>query len=166
MYVCADCDGVLIRLDPSCQVKTADGWNDETPLRVEPVQADCYRAQSADGRTGYVPARYLCAAPVPCCFKWQDASGLIGQRTCVCGLVESVIFRADVTGQPTFVNVGRDFPDPARFQLVIWGKERPRFIPPPETVYRDRFIKACGVVTLYQSVTQMEVQSPSQITAY
>jgi hypothetical protein len=68
-------------------------------------------------------------------------------------------------GKPTFLNVGRNYPDPARFTVVIWGENRSKFSPAPEIQYKDKTIYVYGLIELYQGSAEIIVTSPSQIQA-
>ena len=54
------------------------------------------------------------------------------------------------SGRPTFVNVGRKYPNKARFTIVIWGKHRGNFPFKPEVKYRGKTLIATGKITLYK----------------
>jgi DNA/RNA endonuclease YhcR with UshA esterase domain len=87
----------------------------------------------------------------------------VGEYTSVSGPVVSTYYAEDSNGQPTFINVGRDYPDPSRFTVVIWGDSRANFEQPPEKAYDGKVICVTGVVTIYQGAAQIEVAQPSQI---
>ncbi|WP_027868846.1 hypothetical protein [Eubacterium sp. AB3007] len=36
-------------------------------------------------------------------------------------------YRDDIEGSPLFINVGADYPDPDRVQVIIWGEDLPKF---------------------------------------
>lgn len=50
--------------------------------------------------------------------EWDEAEDHVGETKMVCGPVKSV--RED--GGDTFINIGRDYPDPDRFTIVVWNQ--------------------------------------------
>src|SRR5437899_2309329 len=67
-------------------------------------------------------------------------------------------------GAPTFLNLGRDYPDMHRFTVVIWGRNRSRF-GAPENRYRGRTICVRGLISTYAGVPQIEDEEPSHRAA-
>ena len=100
-----------------------------------------------------------CAGAIP----WNDAAAHAGERATVEGPVAGTHYAADTNGQPTFLNVGVDYPDEHRFQVVIWGDDRARFPTPPERLFAGRTICVAGRITIYRGVPEIEASSPSQI---
>lgn len=95
--------------------------------------------------------------------SWSDASAHVGEMTIVEGPVVGTTFASSSNGQPTFLNIGRDYPDPGRFTVVIWGESRASFSTPPEDAYRGKTICVTGEIDTYQGIPQIVVSSPSQI---
>ena len=96
--------------------------------------------------------------------SWDQAIKYIGEKVTICGPVVGTHYANTSKGKPTFLNVGRDHPDPNRFTVVIWGQYRSNFgYPPPEEYYLDNKICVYGLVTEYEGIPQIEVQRPSQI---
>jgi len=87
----------------------------------------------------------------------------VGQSKTVCGTVVSTNFAQNANSQPTFLDLGRAFPDPARFSVLIWGNQRANFPSPPETLYRGKTICVTGKITTYQGTLEMEVRTPALI---
>ena len=104
------------------------------------------------------PAEYG-EAPV---LEAVDAHTVVGQRAVVCGTVANVTFASAVGGQPTYVNLERAHPEQP-FDVVIWGRHRDRFQPPPEVAYRDQRLCVAGRVTTHQGIPRIEVSTPEQI---
>lgn len=90
-----------------------------------------------------------------------DAGKHVGERATVCGVVASAKYARTSRGAPTFLNLGRPHPDQV-FTGVIWGRDRPRFSPPPETLL-DKNICVTGLITSYRGKPQIIVTDPSQI---
>jgi hypothetical protein len=95
--------------------------------------------------------------------SWNDARNFIGQTKTVCGNVVRITYAENTTGQPTYLDVGRAYPDPTRLSVVIWGNQRANFSTPPETMYRNKTICVNGTIKTYQGVAQIEVRTPAQI---
>ena len=50
---------------------------------------------------------------------WDEAKYHIGERTTVCGPVVNTKYASTSKGNPTFLNIGKPYPDPDRFTVVI-----------------------------------------------
>ncbi len=103
------------------------------------------------------------SSPTPESFSWEDASALVGQRVTVCGPVVGAHYAQSSNGAPTFLNVGRDYPDPQRLVLLIWGDDRADFPAPPEEHYLGKEVCARGEVRAYKGVPEIEITDPGQI---
>jgi hypothetical protein len=64
--------------------------------------------------------------------------------------------------EPTFLNLGVNYPNPRRFTVVIWIENRSAF-GRPEARYRGRTICVRGSVRSYRGVPEIEARSPTQI---
>lgn len=95
--------------------------------------------------------------------SWDKAKDHIGERITVYGPVISVTYASSSKGQPTFLNIGKNYPDPARFTVLIWGSDRSKFSPTPEIQYKGKAIYVYGLIELYQGSAEIVVASPSQI---
>src|SRR5660397_291923 len=67
------------------------------------------------------------------------------------------------SGAPTFLNVGREYPEPRRFTVLIWGQDRSQFPAPPDQRYYGRTIRITGIVEMYEGAPEMVISSPGQI---
>ena len=94
------------------------------------------------------------------CYEARDH---IGQRTIVSGTVVGTNYASGSSGQPTSLNMCYDYPNPNRFTVVIWGRDRDKFPPSPEDYYLGKTIYVWGLIQLYEGVPGIEVTSPSQI---
>lgn len=101
--------------------------------------------------------------PVPSGISWEDALGYVGQEVTIVGPVVGTNYAGSSNGSPTFLNIGLPYPDPGRFQVVIWGEDRHRFESPPEDLYYGQSIAVTGVVKNYKGVGEIIVKRPSQI---
>lgn len=95
--------------------------------------------------------------------SWSDAGRFVNQSKTVCGPVVRATFGQTTNGQPTYLDLGRAYPDPARFSVLIWGSQRANFPSPPENLYQGKTICVTGKIVTYQGTLEMEVRTPSQI---
>ena len=59
-----------------------------------------------------------------------------------------------------FLNLGRDYPDPERFQIVVWD------VGGLESIDGGVTLCTSGQITLYEGVAQIELSDPSLIEIY
>lgn len=84
---------------------------------------------------------------------WSDAKEHVGRTVTVCGpLVNDGTSRDDV-----FLNLGRGYPDKDRFTIVIWD------VGAIEEVPRGTTLCTTGVVSVYDSVAQIELHDPGDV---
>ncbi len=78
----------------------------------------------------------------------------------------SASWHPEVSGAPTFVNLGRDYPDPGRMQLVIWGEHRAAFPGggPESSFPTGSIVCASGAVTSYQGVAEIILSAPTEVS--
>ena len=94
---------------------------------------------------------------------WDKAAGHMGDYATVEGRVVDTHYAASSKGSPTFLNVGKPYPDKDRFTVVIWGRNRAEFDGSPERTYRGKLIRVSGTISSYKGSTQIEAESPDQI---
>jgi DNA/RNA endonuclease YhcR with UshA esterase domain len=116
-----------------------------------------------------VPSPAPDAVPVPSSsvsssrtISWDQASSYIGQRMTVYGPVASTNYAARSNGQPTFLNLGRPYPEQG-FTVVIWGRDRSKFPSAPEKYYAGKTVHVTGLVEEYRGVPEIIVTDPGQI---
>lgn len=85
----------------------------------------------------------------------------IGETATVCGIVASTHYAVTSRGRPTFLNVGRPYPDQI-FTVVIWGRDRSKF-GVPERVFRNKNICVNGLIQSYRGTPEIVAHSPEQI---
>lgn len=91
-----------------------------------------------------------------------EAAQHAGEQAKVCGLVAGAKYAERSRGKPTFLDFER--PHPAEvFKAVIWGTDRGKFKPPPETVYDQQEVCVTGRIELYHGAPEIIVRSPSQL---
>lgn len=117
--------------------------------------------QSPASDAGALGAQTLDACPdsVP----WDQAHSYIGEQISVEGPVTGTVYASESRGKPTFLNIGMDYPDPARFVIVIWGYDRDNFSFAPEVTYESKRICVTGVVEMYKGVPEIIADSASDI---
>lgn len=91
----------------------------------------------------------------------EQAANHIGEHKTVCGVVASARYARGSRGQPTFLNLGRPFPDHV-FTAVIWAGIREKFSYAPEAL-RGEEICVEGRIGQYRGAAQITVSRPSQI---
>ena len=94
---------------------------------------------------------------------WNEADGYIGEFVTVCGPVVGAYFATSTNGQPTFLNIGKEYPDPERFTALIWGRDLEYFPFNPDEYYFGKTICVQGFVEEYQGTLEIEVTDPEQI---
>ncbi|NTU72249.1 MAG: DNA-binding protein [Coriobacteriia bacterium] len=94
---------------------------------------------------------------------WSQAASHAGEAVRVSGPVVSTHFASGSNGTPTFINLGKDYPDAGRFQAVVFGDARSAFPSPPESMYAGRNVIVSGQVQMYNGVPEIVVTSPSSI---
>jgi hypothetical protein len=132
-----------------------------SPTPVPPTQTPwVVTATPAAPVSNFAPATVSFGADT---ISWNDASNFIGQTKTVCGNVVRTTFAESTNGQPTYLDLGRAYPDPSRFSVLIWGNQRANFPSPPEALYRGKTICVNGLIKTYRGTLEMEVRNPSQV---
>ena len=94
--------------------------------------------------------------------SWNTAKSAVGRIATVKGRVVDAKYARWSNGRPTFLDLGRAYPSPSRFTIVIWSENRASF-GTPERRYLGRTVCVRGRVSTYKGVAQIEAVSPSQI---
>jgi len=119
-------------------------------------------ATTAHTRTS-VTATATATSGCPSAIAWSDALDHVGEQVTVRGPVKGTNYASGTKGKPTFLDVGKAYPDPARFTVLIWGDDRASFPAPPEKAYAGKTICVTGLVTSYKGGAEIEVSSPAAI---
>jgi hypothetical protein len=93
--------------------------------------------------------------------SWQRASSMVGKVATVVGRVASTKYASSSNGSPTFLDIGRPYPNEG-LTVVIWIENRSAF-GRPEVRYRGRTICVRGLVANYNGGPEIEARAPSQI---
>lgn len=129
------------------------------------------RGSSTNGRMGRMPCWVIGAlvlgfsacAQSPEVITAEDAAKYIGQEKTVCGVITSAKYAEASSGQPTFLNLDRPYPNQV-FSAAIWGRDRHRFPRPPEAAFDGQSICVSGYIGTYDDRPQIFVTDPSSIT--
>ena len=103
------------------------------------------------------------SSPKADAISWDKAKDHIGDRTTVWGPVAGAKYGITSRGQPTWLNIGKDYPSPERFVVIIWGDYRANFPQAPEVYYLGKTIYVTGLIEEYNGIPQIEVKTPDQI---
>ena len=138
-------------------VPTQDAYAASNTRRSSSNYSYNYYPSSATSKDSYI------LSTIPVDHRWTAARNHIGEYGTIAGKVYGVSYRPDVKGQPTFINIGADYPSSNRMQVVIWGSDRGNWYYTPESLYRGQWIAVTGSIQLYRGVPEIIVSSPSQI---
>jgi hypothetical protein len=126
----------------------------------EYISANAIRLLYEDGLctdTGDVPAPEAPAVQQPGGgIAWNEAIDYAGTTQRVCGPLAG----GGNDHDDVFLNLGLDYPDPNRFQIVIWD------IGGLEAIDGGKTLCIEGLITLYNGVAQIEPYDPSVIEIY
>jgi hypothetical protein len=106
------------------------------------------------------------SVPDPDCsaaIAWDQAEGAEGNQETVRGTVVGATYAENVNGQPTFLNVGADHPDPDRFTVVIWNDVRAQFDQYPELLFAGQEICVAGDIQMHEGSPQVELAGSGAI---
>src|ERR1700722_14894911 len=92
----------------------------------------------------------------------EEAADHVGETTTVCGLVASPSYLPQAPQSPTFLDLGKPFPNQI-FSAIIFGTDRPKF-GTPEISMRDKSICVRGTIFLYQGKPKMLLHDPKQLS--
>ena len=95
--------------------------------------------------------------------SWYQAKKHVGERMKVRGPVAATILEKRLASEPTFLNIGRNYPSKARFTVVIQKKYLKAFPYRPDRMYRGKTLLVTGTIRWYQGCANMFVRSPAAI---
>lgn len=87
---------------------------------------------------------------------WNEAVNYAGSTQRVCGPFAG----SGSSNDDVFLNLGRDYPDPERFQIVLWD------VGGVDPITSGATVCTSGQITLYKGVAQIELQSVSLVEIY
>jgi hypothetical protein len=91
----------------------------------------------------------------------EDASSHLNENATVCGLVASATYAVQAPTAPTFLNLGKPYPDQT-FTAIIFGSDRPKFSE-PEISMPEKQICVTGTIFLFEGKPAMVVRDPKQL---
>jgi len=91
----------------------------------------------------------------------SEAKNNVGKTLTVCGLVASSRYLERSKEQPTFLNIGKAYPN-QDLTVVIFGKDRSKF-GTPENDFKDKRVCVTGKIELYKNEPQIVVKEKEQI---
>jgi len=92
----------------------------------------------------------------------EEAANHVGETATVCGPVVSATYLPQAPQSPTFLDLGKPFPNQI-FSAIIFGSDRSKF-GTPETSMRDKSICVTGAIFLYQGKPKVILHDPKQLT--
>jgi len=105
-------------------------------------------------------------AQLPSSLDWSEAAGHVGEYRTVCGPVVDAAYASSTSGRPTFINLGKKYPDPGRFTVLIWGEHRSSFPSNPEQRWLGKTICVHGLIESYKGGPEIEATAPEQIAVH
>ena len=93
--------------------------------------------------------------------KPGDVSQHIGDSVTVCGKVAGMRYFGNSRNQPTFLNIGADFPN-QQVTVVIWGEVRKLFSSNVDEL-KGKEICITGRITMYKERPQIVINQPADI---
>ena len=95
--------------------------------------------------------------------SWDEAQDHLGEEAAVCGPVMGTYYDSFGRGTPTYLHMGKPYPDPDRVVAVIWGPNRAKFPQPPEEYYSGKSICVTGSIAWYAGFPWVVLESPTQL---
>jgi hypothetical protein len=104
------------------------------------------------------------APPAPAgSIDWSKAANYIGEYKTVCGPVIGSNYATSIDGAPTFLDIGKAYPDASRFTVIIWDKNRANFTVSPDTAYNGKTICVYGLIQSVEGTPEIEATKSGQI---
>jgi hypothetical protein len=91
----------------------------------------------------------------------EEAGSHVGENATVCGVVASATYAAQAPMAPTFLDLGKPYPNQV-FSVIIFGSDRPKF-GAPETSMRDKPVCITGEIFLYEGKPRIILHDPKQL---
>jgi micrococcal nuclease len=92
----------------------------------------------------------------------EEAANHVGETATVCGPVVSATYLPQAPQSPTFLDLGKPFPNQI-FSVIILGSDRPKF-GAPETSMRDKTVCVTGEIFLYERKPKIILHDPKQLS--
>jgi hypothetical protein len=92
----------------------------------------------------------------------EEAASHVGENATVCGLVASATYAAKAMAAPTFLDIGKPYPNQI-FSAVILGSDRTKF-GTPEISLREKQVCVTGEIFLFQGKPEIIVRDTKQLS--
>ncbi len=93
--------------------------------------------------------------------KLEEVGKHIGDSVTVCGKVSGMRYFENSSKQPTFLNIGDNYPN-QQLTVVIWGETRKLFAGKIEEI-KGKNICITGRIILYKEKPEIVIERPEQI---
>jgi len=94
---------------------------------------------------------------------WIEVKNYIGEIVSVYGPVVTTYYDKALDEGTTFLNIGKDYPDPDGFSVWIASINREKFLEAPEIYYSGKNISVTGLIVDVDGLPHMEATYPGQI---
>ena len=91
----------------------------------------------------------------------DEAASHIGENATVCGMVASATYAAQAMAAPTFLDLGKPYPNQI-FSAVILGSDRTKFGAPEISLW-EKEVCVTGEIFLYQEKPEIILRDPAQL---
>jgi hypothetical protein len=92
----------------------------------------------------------------------EEAASHVGESASVCGLVASATYAAAAMAAPTFLDLGKPYPNQV-FSAVILGSDRMKF-GTPEISLREKHVCVTGEIFLFQGKPEIILRDTKQLS--
>jgi hypothetical protein len=92
----------------------------------------------------------------------DEAASHVGETATVCGTIASTTFAAQAPMAPTFLDIGRPYPN-QMFSAIIFGSDRAKF-GLTENFLRGTSVCVTGEIFLYQGAPKTILRDPNQLS--
>jgi hypothetical protein len=92
----------------------------------------------------------------------EEAASHVGESASVCGLVASATYAARAMAAPTFLDLGKPYPNQV-FSAVILGSDRMKF-GTPEISLREKQVCVTGEIFLLQGKPEIIIRDTKQLS--
>ena len=113
-------------------------------------------------------ARQTLPTPSELVIRWDEARDYAGEIRIVEGRVLGTTFDSASMGKPTFLHIGKPYPDPNRFSVLVWSDHRGKFVdrfpPDPETYLLNTTVKVRGFIDTSKGYPEIVLSDPADIS--
>jgi hypothetical protein len=101
------------------------------------------------------------ALPIIPALNTEELLKHVGKEVIVEGVIVGTYYAQRSKGQPTFLNFHA--PYQGYFTALIWGSDRYKFPPNPESYYLNKKVRVRGIIKVYKGAPEIILDQPSQI---